>query len=232
MNNITIIQTYYNDEYFLKKAIEQWNSYTVPVSIILIDDASRKFPAFDVMKQSTFNTNVSLYVIDEDIGFNSHGCRNLGAAVAKTEWMIFLDIDHFVTVEDLEKLYNMDLNPDHWYSFCTRHNDFFMSSEKPSNTFMCNKTMYEKSGGYDESYTPFHYGDREFLHTMETNFPRTPLPDIEIQCIRGGRQTIVDTSISKPVYDNEKYIMYTPPFDKSKIQYHDKRLNFTWKKLI
>ena len=232
MNTITLIHTYYNDSDFLRRAIEHWNRYTVPVSIILIDDGSQKYPAIDTVKNYRINKRFSLYALDEDLGFNSHGCRNLGAAVAKTDWILFLDIDHFLEVEDLEKLYNMNLDNNYWYSFTTRHRDFVMSTDKPSNTFMCTKNMYEQGGGYDEFYTPHHYGDREFLAMMESKFPRIGLDDIVIRCERGGRKTFIDPNLQKPVYDNEKLHMHSPPFDLSKIVPHDRRLNFSWKKLI
>lgn len=229
MNSITIIQTYYNDPSFLRQAIEQWNRYEVPVSIILIDDGSKKYPAIDTIEHYRINKKFSLYAVDEDIGFNSHGCRNLGAAVAKSDWLIFLDIDHFVEVEDLTKLTNMELNPNHWYSFSTKHCDRTFPS---LNTFMCSKKMYEEGGGYNESWTPFHYGDREFLDMMDSKFSRTELSDIVIRCVRAGRKTHIDKTLTKPVYDNEKLLMFSPPFDLNAVPQHDKRLNFSWKKLI
>jgi len=231
MNSISIIQTYYNDKDFLQKQIEHWKKIQVPVAIILIDDGSSEYPAFDIVKDVEFNSNIkfSLYAVTENIGFNSHGCRNLGAAVSRNDWLIFLDIDHFLEIEDLSKIYSMNLNQDNWYSFTTAHkNDTFPSM----NTFMCSKKMFELGGGYDESYVPFHYGDKEFLNMMENKFTRKELLDIVIRCVRAGRTTHIDVNLEKPVYDNEKLIMYSPKFDPTKIIYHNKRLNFCWKKLI
>ena len=130
MNTITIVQTYYNDVDFLKQAIEHWNTFTTSVSIILIDDGSNKYPAADIIANAKFNSNlkVSFLVVEEDIGFNSHGCRNLGAAVAETDWIIFLDIDHAITSDDLFKLQTMNLSNDKWYSFITRHNNITFPS--------------------------------------------------------------------------------------------------------
>lgn len=231
MNSISIIQTYYNDKDFLQKQIEHWKKIQVPVAIILIDDGSSEYPAFDIVKDVEFNSNIkfSLYAVTENIGFNSHGCRNLGAAVSRNDWLIFLDIDHFLEIDDLSKIYSMDLNQNNWYSFTTAHkNDTFPSM----NTFMCSKKMFELGGGYDESYVPFHYGDKQFLNMMENKFTRKELLDIVIRCVRAGRTTHIDVNLEKPVYDNEKLIMYSPKFDPTKIIYHNKRLNFCWKKLI
>ncbi len=232
MNSITLIQTYYNDPSFLLSAIRQWNSYDIPLSVILIDDGSKKYPAIDTLENFSLKKNIklSLYAVDDDIGFNSHGCRNLGAAVAKTDWLIFLDIDHFITPKDMTKLYTKDLSTDHWYSFITQ-----VGSADPfpsMNTFMCTKEMFERGGGYDESYTPFHYGDRDFLNMMDSKFDRIELDDIVINCVRAGRKVIIDHNATLPIYDNDNITLVSPPFNKNEIQYHDKRLNFSWKKLI
>ena len=74
MNSIAIIQTYYDDPNYLQQAIKTWNTYEIPISIILIDDGSPQYPASEVLSQFTIsnNVNVSLYKVTEDIGFNSH----------------------------------------------------------------------------------------------------------------------------------------------------------------
>jgi glycosyltransferase involved in cell wall biosynthesis len=231
MNAITIVHTYYNDVEFLKQAIEHWNTFTTPVSIILIDDGSNKYPASDIITAAKFNDNlnVSFLVVEEDIGLNSHGCRNLGASVAETDWIIFLDIDHAITSEDLIKLQTMNLSMEKWYSFITRHNDITFPS---LNSFMCSKEMFHAGGGYDESFVPHHYGDREYLDMMDSKFPREELTDITIQCMRAGRRVYFDNTLSAPIYDNEKMLMITPNFYRDKVIHHDKRINFPWKKVF
>jgi glycosyltransferase involved in cell wall biosynthesis len=231
MNTITIVHTYYNDVEFLKQAIEHWNTFTTPVSIILIDDGSNKYPASDIITAAKFNDNlnVSFLVVEEDIGFNSHGCRNLGASVAKTDWIIFLDIDHAITSEDLIKLQTMNLSMEKWYSFITRHNDNTFPS---LNSFMCSKEMFHAGGGYDESFVPHHYGDREYLDMMDSKFTREELTDITIKCMRAGRRVYFDNTLSAPIYDNEKMLMITPNFYRDKVIHHDKRINFPWKKVF
>jgi predicted glycosyltransferase involved in capsule biosynthesis len=231
MNTITLVQTYYNDVDFLKQAIEHWNTFTTSVSIILIDDGSAIYPAVDIIANAKFNKNlkVSFLVVEEDIGFNSHGCRNLGASVAETDWIIFLDIDHAITSDDLFKLQTMNLSNDKWYSFITRHNNITFPS---LNSFMCSKEMFHAGGGYDESFVPHHYGDREYLNMMDSKYPREELTDIIIQCMRAGRKVYIDDKLPAPIYDNEKLLMTTPSFHRDKVIHHDKRINFPWKKVF
>ena len=235
MNSITIIQTYYDDPKYLQQAIETWNSYEVPISVVLIDDGSPQYPASRVLSQFAISNNVdvSLYEVTEDIGFNSHGCRNLAAAVSKTEWLIFLDIDHFLDSSEIEKLYRMHLSDDSWYGFTTIYKEQnLLMGGGPSNTFMCTKKMYEQGGGYDESYTPYHYGDREFLSMMKSKFNWIKLENIKIDCRRAGRKMTIDSNITKPIYDNATCSITHPPFNLSAVKFHDKRLNFAWKKIV
>lgn len=235
MNSIAIIQTYYDDPNYLQQAITSWNSYDVPVSVILIDDGSPQYPASQVLSQFTISNNVnfSLYEVTEDIGFNSHGCRNLGAEVSKSDWLIFLDIDHFLDSDQLDKLYRMELSEDSWYGFTTIYNgQNLLMGGGPSNTFMCTKKMYEQGGGYDESYTPNHYGDREFLSMMKSKFNWIKLENIIIDCRRAGRKMIIDTNIVKPIYDNDACSITHPPFKFDPAKFHDKRLNFKWVQLL
>jgi predicted glycosyltransferase involved in capsule biosynthesis len=235
MNSIAIIQTYYDDPNYLQQAIKSWNSYEIPISVILIDDGSPQYPASEVLSQFTFssNVNVSLYKVTEDIGFNSHGCRNLGAAVSKSDWLIFLDIDHFLDSDQLNELYKMKLSEDSWYGFTTIHNgNNLLMGGGPSNTFMCTKTMYEQGGGYDESYTPYHYGDRQFLAMMKSKFDWIKLENIIIDCRRAGRKMTIDANISKPIYDNDTCSIIHPPRNLDAVKFHDKRLNFKWVQLL
>ena len=63
MNTITIVHTYYNDVEFLKQAIEHWNTFTTPVSIILIDDARLFTGKDDYPSIKQIERKVKLYKI-------------------------------------------------------------------------------------------------------------------------------------------------------------------------
>ena len=42
----------------------------------------------------------------------------------------------------------------------------------------------------------------------------------------------IDSNITKPIYDNNTCSITHPPFDLSAVKFHDKRLNFAWKKIV
>jgi len=232
-NNITIIHTYYNERTYLETQIERWNYYNTPVNIILFDDGSQIEPAENVLKEHTLNDNInfSLYRVTEDIGFNSHGCRNLGARLAQSNWLLFLDIDYTLQPADLKRLQTETLDLNSWYElnakFQGRGNTY-----KALNQFMISRKLFLDSGGYDESYVPFHYGDREFLSHLEKKYQKINLDWLVLTCRRGGRKSRVDDTIAIPVYDDENMLIYTPLFEIENVVYKDTKLNFNWVQLL
>jgi len=232
-NNITILQTYYNERSYLETQIERWNNYNTPVNIILIDDGSQIEPAENVLKEHKLNDNInfSLYRVTEDIGFNSHGCRNLGARLAQSNWLLFLDIDYTLQPADLKRLQTETLDLNSWYElnakFKGRGNTYMAL-----NQFLIPRKLFLDSGGYDESFVPFHYGDRELLSHLERKYQKNNLDWLVLTCRRGGRKIINDDTRSIPVYDDENMLVYSPPFDKESIVRKNTKLNFKSEKVI
>lgn len=232
-NNITIIQTYYNERFYLETQIERWNNYNTPVNIILIDDGSQIEPAENVLKEHTINDNInfSLYKVTEDIGFNSHGCRNLGARLAQSNWLLFQDIDYTLQPSDLKRLQNETLDLNSWYEL----NAKFQGRGNPYmalNQFLIPRKLFLDSGGYDESFVPFHYGDRELLTRLEKDYQKNNLDWLVLTCRRGGRKSKVDNNITIPIYDDENMLIYTPRFEIEKVVRKDTKLNFKWNRVI
>ena len=232
-NNITIIQTYYNERFYLETQIERWNCYNTPVNIILIDDGSQIEPAENVLKEHKLNDsiNFSLYKVTEDIGFNGHGCRNLGAKLAKSNWLLFLDIDYTIQPSDLKRLQTETLDLNSWYQLNAKfqgRGDTYMAL----NQYIIPRKLFLDSGGYDESFVPFHYGDRELLSQLERDYQKINIDWMFLTCRRGGRKIISDDTRSIPVYDDENMLLYSPPFDKESIVHKDTKLNFTWEEVV
>jgi len=233
VNNLTIIHTYYNERKLLETQIERWNVYNTPVNIILIDDGSQQVPAIDVLSEHTLNDNInfSLYRVRKDIGFNSHGCRNLGARLAATDWLVFLDIDYTIQPSDLVRLKTEPLDPNSWYEMNAKFHGRgvpYMSL----NQFVIPKKLFLEQGGYDESFVPFHMGDRDFLNQLSTNYQKKNLEWLILTCRRGGRKAIVDENAEIPVYDDEKMVFYTRRFYPDKMNKVDRFVNFDWERLI
>ena len=103
MKKITINLSFYNQNEVLKKQVESWKSWSKEVrdqfSFCIVDDCSKK-SAIDVLSNDLTDLDLSIYRVTEDLYCNIAGVRNLSAKECKTDWMVILDMDTFVS-EDL-----------------------------------------------------------------------------------------------------------------------------------
>jgi hypothetical protein len=100
------------------------------------------------------------------------------------------------------------------------------------NQFLIPRKLFLDSGGYDESFVPFHYGDRELLSHLEKKYQKINLDWLVLTCRRGGRKAKESNTEKIPVYDDENMLIYTPPFRIESIVYKDTKLNFKWVQLL
>lgn len=105
MKKITINLSFYNQNEVLKRQVESWKSWSKNIrdqfSFCVVDDCS-KSSALDVLIEDDIDMNdldLSIYRVKEDLYCNIAGVRNLSAKECKTEWMMILDMDTFVSEE-------------------------------------------------------------------------------------------------------------------------------------
>ena len=103
MMKITINLSFYNQNDVLLRHIEGWKSWSKEIrdqfSFCIIDDGS-KISAYDTLNDTdTSELNLSVYRVEEDLYCNIAGVRNLAAQECKTDWMVILDMDTFVSEE-------------------------------------------------------------------------------------------------------------------------------------
>lgn len=204
---LTIAYSYYEEPELLEKQIQLWEDYPPGVEIFVTDDGSQKYPALDILKRTYFpyGPNIQLWTVDEDIGFNSHGCRNLAATYAPTDPILFLDMDITITPGDVGSLRRVSYKDGRMYLFnaYVRHRKQFSACPGHINMFLTTKKTYWDAGGYDESFSGWHHGDREF-HDRLKKVATTNNSGITLTIERGGRQTYVDNNYEKSItYDNE-----------------------------
>lgn len=235
MNDVTLIHTYYNEPDHLIRNIESWYLFDFPIRILVVDDGSMKYPAYDVLREWNLpeNISLSLYRVKEDIGFNSHGARNLAAQEAKGDWLLFLDIDHNIHPWHLKQIVNEDLKPHVIYKFggVQFMKNGHIDRRTTVNQFMMHKDLYAKSGGYDESFTSVHWGDRPFIEEFEKENRVVVFENIILPVYRGGRKIILDESFDRPIYDEEKMTIHMR--DPYKIvERTSARINFEWEQIL
>ena len=233
-NKLTLIHTYYDEPELLKKQIARWNLFPTPIDVLIVDDASQKYPAYDILKNVSLKEGVrlSLYRVKEDIGFNSHGARNLAAKVAETEWLFFTDIDHFVGITALTHIVeNMTLDKEKLYYFKWRVLRNYPVEECESvNQYIVHKDVFWKAGGYNESWTTIHVGDREFINKMRQFVTDHPL-NMTLHDHRGARKIQYHDG-DRIIYDNENGIMHHTKHRKEDITQITTKINFDWEQLL
>lgn len=205
----TIGFTYYNEPDILKEQIKLWEDFPSEVEIILVDDGSLVYPAYNYLQNHKIE-NFRLFVVDEDLGFNSHGCRNLVAKVAKSDFVLFSDIDIFFSPETISILKRKMFKKNKVYRFSMYSvwDKTIIDAPGHENIYLTSKDKFWEAGGYDESFTGYHHGDRPFLEKLKRVTTEELTKNLAYRCVRNKRDTIIVPELKKPYYDNEKMVLY------------------------
>jgi predicted glycosyltransferase involved in capsule biosynthesis len=217
---LSIVQAYYRNPSMLKKQLETLKPLASVTEIewVLLDDHSPEV-ASDIISREEFARHWQLYRVLDDIPWNQHGCRNLGAVVAQADWLLMMDMDRIVSADDLlnivfkiQGVYSA-VNHYKFQGWCRRQDSFgpdavFIPEGKPIvNQFLVHKAVFAKAGGYDEDYCGLYGGDGPLLKAMEKIAP-----------------LVVDPTISMYRYDRHIYPdATTVTLERSKDAYSKKR---------
>jgi len=231
----TVGYTYYNEPELLKKQLELWKNYPHQIEIILIDDGSQEYPAYDIVKDFE-RPDFQLWQVDEDLGFNSHGCRNLIAQLAGCDTILFSDIDCHFSPETMAFLKTVDFSKERLYKFSMYSSKTFVYSAWPGhpNVFAVNREIFWQAGGYDESFTGWHTGDREFLLRLKEITKESMIErHLGFTVVRGGRKCIVDESVDKTTYDDDAMTIKIPHKMPDNLKNTvTKKINFSYSKIL
>ena len=208
---VTIGYTYYEEPDLLEQQIQLWEKYPPEVEIVLVDDGSSIYPAKKILDKFKLPPNLKLYTVDEDLGFNSHGCRNLIATVASSDTLLFLDIDCTLNVNDVAYIRTVSFNKESLYTFFMYEpNTNIFRFTGHVNVFIVNKEKYWEAGGYDESFTGWHYGDREFMERLLLITKKRTLGSVSCNLWRGKRDVIYTNDATRTQHDNDNHSMLVP----------------------
>jgi hypothetical protein len=200
MQQLTIITTYYNEKDLLERFVNSFLTIarSYPVKLIVIDDGSEIQPA---VNHTPNDPNISLYKVKKNLGFNSHGARNLAMQQTTTDWNFLTDIDNDVGGLDFEKVINLPYNQNDVYSFHT-------------NSIIINKQTYWSCKGYDEEFVGIHYGDRYFLDYLQENFDMFNISNNPLNKLRHAWNVKEVRGLNKDYYEGN--VLYMKPLDKEK----------------
>jgi glycosyltransferase involved in cell wall biosynthesis len=170
---LTYITTYYDDDTrneakHLERLLKQLKDYNNPnLKLIVVDDASPNVPAKDVIAEYK-NDNITLFRVTEDIGFNSHGARNLAMQHTTTKWNLLVDNDNMVVGLDniFEQLDSLEEDKMHFFPVVHKFSGQSSPTRPSVNDFLITKKLFWLVEGYDSELFGFHIGDQEFLQKV------------------------------------------------------------------
>lgn len=153
---LSIVTHFYNQHDLVQLHIEQWKSLPDDVvdqlEFICVDDFSS-----EEIKINKGNLNLRLFKVIDDIDWNMPGCKNLGAFMSKSDWIIFFDIDNFIEPNGFTKILNAinQLDARTLYRFNRTEQGERVDSH--INTLLLHKKEFFEIGGLDEDFSG-HYG--------------------------------------------------------------------------
>ena len=239
---VTLGYTYFQDQVYLERQLEIWKDYPSFVDIFLVDDGSETNQALDVIKESgwelpEYGPTFQLWRCTKNLGFNGHGCRNLIAKYSLSDYIAFFDIDMQISTETVGRLITRKYSQRSFYQhdLWVKHEQRGVNYPGHMNSFLIHKDLYWEAGGYDESFTGHHHGDREFIERI------TKLPDVEqrhsgqvVLLNRKGRHGSVTNKVEKTDYISDDFFYAPLPIPEvEKLRgTKSKRLDFPFIKLL
>lgn len=203
---ITCNVTYYNEPVWLRwwyKTFKRLHEDGVPFILAIGDDGSQKAPAEEFFNKHLPLPNMKLFKVVNDIGFNSHGTRNLLMKQTTTQWNMLSDIDRHYGYSMFKYLTDnvSTFKVQHHYSFKEK---IVASPDGYSvNEYLVRKNDFWKTGGYDEEFVNIHWGDRLFLDTLRRVSKRVLLPEhCFVKYVRKSREVIWD-NVEKTIYPDD-----------------------------
>ena len=194
MRELTLVLPYYDNPEMFTLQQKTWRDYAPDLKeklkIIVVDDGSPRWPALPGVED--VGVKFSLYRTLVDVRWNWIFCRNLAMSKLETEWALMTDMDHVLPEKVLRELLTRKLDPCVAYRL-SRVDAPAMTSYKPHpNTWLMHASLFEKVGGYDETFSGFYGTDGDFKRRTEQAAKKLCLlPD---EMIRYERSVIADAS--------------------------------------
>lgn len=213
MRQLTIVFPFYMNLGMLSEQQRVWMDYPADLRarlhVVVVDDCSPKGkrPGRKSLT-ATGLASLRLYRLTEKKRWNWLACRNLGAEVATTEWLLLTDIDHVVPVSTLDRLLNGPLDARSVYRFgrvtAVQRWPYDVTAAptyKPHNdSWLLTRALFfdDRVGGYDERLSGCYGTSGEFKDRLFAAMDaHVLLPDV---LVRYPREVIPDASTLPTVY--------------------------------
>lgn len=162
--------------------------------LIIVDDGSLN-PIDNFVKPSD---KLKLYRVGSDIGFNSHGCRNLIMSQASNNWVVMIDIDRCFKDPSyaFDSIRKRQLLTKARYLFIVHVPQWGHGIHPSVNDYLIHKDHFFSAGGYDEEIVGQRWGDRQYFEQLLTaGGTELIMHDIDIMHTRKSTSTLKPNSL-------------------------------------
>jgi len=195
MKGLTLVLPYYENPTMFVEQQRVWAAYgrkrKDSLHVVVVDDGSPAKPARPHVMETGI-ASFRMYRILVDRRWNWLACRNLGASVATTQWVLFTDMDHVLPEDTFQALLGMGLDTGNVYRL-SREDAPNRTPYKPHpNTWLMTRAMFDQIGGYDERFSGYYGTDGEFRDRVAQNAKSVVM--LPQALIRYPREVIADAS--------------------------------------
>jgi len=153
---MVLMYLYYNQPEAISN-LERLGYDKTPIKVIIIDDGSKEPLACEW---------ATVYRINEDVPWNMPKANNLGFSKIPDEIVMRMDIDHFFTIDDLQKIYKIKLKPKEIIKFPRIYKGKKISEGK--NIYLAQVNDIVKVGGYNEIFCGnYGYEDGDLMDRLK-----------------------------------------------------------------
>ncbi len=236
MRELTLVLPFFANRGILAEQQRVWMSYPLNdrawLHVVVVDDCSPEATrALPEHLTAEGLGSLRLYRIMRKVRWNWLACRNLGAHVAETGWILLTDIDHVLRLETFRRITHGDLDESCVYRFGrvdAPHVWPYAAAECTSykahpNTWLMTRGMYDRIGGYDERLSGCYGSDGEFrdrvhqtaravVHLTDplVRYPREIIPDASTTCYTRKGDTVNDSDLIQRRFDRAQIPDWKP----------------------
>ena len=203
--------TYYNEPHFLSWWYDTFKTLYqegIDIELNIADDGSMRRSAESFFDKKAPMPNMRLFRVLKDIGFNSHGARNLLMRETRTEWNMLSDIDRRYPVDTIKAIIAREpigkLKKGVYYPFENIRRD----KEQSVNEYVVSKTDFWKAGGYDEEFVNIHWGDRVFIDCLARITRKAVIPEWKVKYVRGARKVTYTKDVATTQYPDDHTLIH------------------------
>jgi glycosyltransferase involved in cell wall biosynthesis len=194
VNKISLCMAYYENRGMLVKQYEHIRNLPLDIrqhlEVVVCDDGSQENPAW----VEPIGCDLQVYKIEVDIRWNQDAARNIACTHATKPWLLMTDMDHMVPMNTFRAVMKRISDETCAYQFGRVSAPRMEPYKKHPNSYLMHKTLWEKTGGYDERFAGFYGTDSDFKHRV---LRYATIVDLKEPIIRVPREVVADASTTK-----------------------------------